>query len=75
MDEGFVPYPEWQRTPGSELNVQVDVELYRRPDYGPGMMMITEPTGRRRIIIEGTAERLAPYEAAIAAIPWPKQDT
>lgn len=52
MREGFSGYPEWRRDPGARLTVSVDVETYSWPNYDRGVMQ-TDPSGRRRVVIEG----------------------
>lgn len=62
---GFTGYPDWQRTPGSELSIQVDREMYRHDHRD---MIVTQPGGRTRLIIEGTDDRMQPYLDRLAQI-------
>ena len=54
MREGFTGYPEWRPNFSAALNIDISIEGYMCPDYERGIMEM-EPSGRRRVVIEGSA--------------------
>lgn len=65
MRQGVHPYDPWVQNP----NVQLDVQVDRQPIHVvmDGMWR-TMPSGRTRIIIEGSDERVLPYWEAVTEL-------
>lgn len=72
-DFGFQPFPEPDPYHGADVALQYQAEEYVMPT-DPGEMIRRSTTGRSRLIITASAERMQPYYDAVMAI-WKAEQT